>query len=205
MRGARATRRTDAVRNTERIIEAAVLQLRQRPDATMTSIARAAGVGRVTLYGHFGSRRDLVDAAIVRELADTQRDLDALGGIDDSEHALAQVLGRSWLLMDQSRALVTAAREELSPDRLWELHQVSAARVMKLIRRGQGEGVFRTDLPMWWLIAVIHQVFHAVPTDFAFGRRADPSRMPEIMIESVLALLRAPKSQEKEVLECSGR
>lgn len=85
MRDARAPRRTDAVRNAERIVEAAVLQLRQRPDATMTSIARAAGVGRVTLYGHFASRRDLVDAAIVRELADAQHALDEMIGFDDAE------------------------------------------------------------------------------------------------------------------------
>lgn len=114
-------------------------------------------------------------------------------GFDDAEWALSQVLERSWLLMDQSRALVTAAREELPPDRLWELHQVPAARVMKLIRRGQDEGAFRTDLPMWWLIAVIHQVFHAAPADFTLGHRTDPSRMPKLMTESVLAMLRAPR------------
>ena len=77
--------------------------------------------------------------------------------------------------------------------RLAALAQVPAARVMKLIRRGQDEGAFRTDLPMWWLIAVIHQVFHAAPADFTLGHRTDPSRMPKLMTESVLAMLRAPR------------
>ena len=49
-------RRSDAARNAERIIAAAISQLRSRPDATVTSIAREAGLGRVTINGHFPSR-----------------------------------------------------------------------------------------------------------------------------------------------------
>ncbi|GAA1803516.1 MULTISPECIES: TetR/AcrR family transcriptional regulator [Brevibacterium] len=194
----RAARRTDAVRNTERIVEAAALQLRQRPDATMTSIARVAGVGRATLYGHFESRRDLVDAALAREFSEAQRALDTMTGDPDSARALENVLNRSWQLMDQSRSLVIAACEELSPERLWELHEVPAARITALIQRGQDAGTFRTDLPMWWLIAAIHRIFHATPGDFGV-RRTDPSQMPAVMTETVLALLHRPTSSPQEV------
>ncbi|QCW80753.1 helix-turn-helix transcriptional regulator [Streptomyces sp. S6] len=52
----RPARRADAQQNLEKILDAAVDRLTQDPDASVIEIARAAGVGRVTLYGHFPSR-----------------------------------------------------------------------------------------------------------------------------------------------------
>ena len=49
-------RRADAQRNVQRILDAAVACLAERPNATMADIAKVAGLGRVTLYGHFSSR-----------------------------------------------------------------------------------------------------------------------------------------------------
>ena len=53
----RRPKRSDALRNIEAILEAATTCLARDPDASVNSIAQAAGVGRVTLYGHFESRR----------------------------------------------------------------------------------------------------------------------------------------------------
>ena len=55
-------RRADARRNIAAILDAALLCLARDPDASIADIAQAAGVGRVTLYGHFKSRADLIDA-----------------------------------------------------------------------------------------------------------------------------------------------
>lgn len=48
-----ATRRADAQQNVERILDAAIDCLSRDSDASVVQIAQAAGVGRVTLYGHF--------------------------------------------------------------------------------------------------------------------------------------------------------
>lgn len=53
--------RADARRNTASILDAAVLCLTRNPDASVAEIAKAASVGRVTLYGHFKTRAELVD------------------------------------------------------------------------------------------------------------------------------------------------
>jgi AcrR family transcriptional regulator len=47
--------RADARRNVEAILDAAQHCLSHDPQATIAHIAHAAGVGRVTLYGHFKS------------------------------------------------------------------------------------------------------------------------------------------------------
>lgn len=56
-------RRADAEQNFSRIIEAAVELLARHPGASVEQIAAAAGVGRATVYRHFPTRTDLVEAA----------------------------------------------------------------------------------------------------------------------------------------------
>lgn len=62
--GQTGRRRADAVRNQAAILAATRGTLSINPDATMAQIAHAAGVGRVTLYGHFSNRAELIDAAL---------------------------------------------------------------------------------------------------------------------------------------------
>jgi AcrR family transcriptional regulator len=62
--------RADAQRNREQLLAAAVAAFSgSGPEATLDSIARAAGVGIGTLYRHFPSREALIDAAYRSELA----------------------------------------------------------------------------------------------------------------------------------------
>ncbi len=61
--GARQRRlRSDAALNHARLLEAARHRLAEDPDASVASIAEAAGVGRGTAYRHFPTREELVDA-----------------------------------------------------------------------------------------------------------------------------------------------
>ena len=57
--------RADAVRNRDKIIEAARVAFRTRGyDAPLDDIAKAAGVGPGTLYRHFPTRESLLDAVM---------------------------------------------------------------------------------------------------------------------------------------------
>ena len=55
-------RRADAKRNVAAILAAAAECLARNPDTSMGEIAAAAGVGRMTLYGHFKTRAELLNA-----------------------------------------------------------------------------------------------------------------------------------------------
>src|SRR5580700_1100241 len=72
--------RADAVRNRERVLEAAkaVFSL-GGPEASLGAVARHAGVGIGTLYRHFPTREALYEAVYRREveqLVELARDLD---------------------------------------------------------------------------------------------------------------------------------
>ena len=61
-------RRADAQQNRERILKFAREALAASPDASLNSIAKAAGVGPGTLYRHFPSREALVLALYRHEI-----------------------------------------------------------------------------------------------------------------------------------------
>jgi AcrR family transcriptional regulator len=61
--------RADAVRNRDRVLEAAKTVFSAGgPDASLEAVARAAGVGIGTLYRHFPTREALYDAVYRREV-----------------------------------------------------------------------------------------------------------------------------------------
>ena len=61
--------RADAVRNRERVLEAAKAVFSQGgPEASLEAVARRAGVGIGTLYRHFPSREALYEAVYRREV-----------------------------------------------------------------------------------------------------------------------------------------
>ena len=69
---ARLPRRSHARSNHARILAAAREELSRDPDASLDEIARAAGVVRRTLYGHFPNRQALL-AALAEEAAQAVR------------------------------------------------------------------------------------------------------------------------------------
>ncbi|WP_350278842.1 TetR/AcrR family transcriptional regulator [Kribbella sp. HUAS MG21] len=164
------TRRADAQRNIAAILTAAAECLGRNPAASTSEIAKAAGVGRVTLYGHFPSRAELVDAVFVQAIAAGEETLGKVDLSGDPREALGRLIESSWHLVDQYRALLVAASEALPPGRVRELHADPMTRAERLLERGREAGVFRSDLPVAWLLSVMHNVMHGAAGDIQAGR-----------------------------------
>jgi AcrR family transcriptional regulator len=62
------SKRSDARRNRDAILAAALDALTEAPDASLNAIAKRAGVGNATLYRHFPTREELVLATYQREV-----------------------------------------------------------------------------------------------------------------------------------------
>ncbi|WP_326799604.1 TetR/AcrR family transcriptional regulator [Streptomyces sp. NBC_01808] len=191
--GVRPRRRADAERSIARIVAAAREELRSDPAATTDDIAKAAGVGRMTLYGHFKTRADLVDAALRDAVEDGDRTLAAVDLAGDAYAAMRRLLVSSWALVAESAALLTAAQGVLPAGRVRELHEGPAARVGELVRRGRDQGVFRTDMPTAWLVGVVQHILHGAAEEVRAGRlEIAPDEVSDVVTKSVLAVLATP-------------
>ncbi|NDU73800.1 TetR family transcriptional regulator [Actinomadura sp. DSM 109109] len=182
-------RRADAERNIARIVSAARECLGRDPAASIDDIAKAAGVGRMTLYGHFRNRAELVEAAMADALRAGE---EVLAGVDlsgDPAEALARLVESSWSLVAESRALLVAAQETLPAGRIRELHAGPAERVEAIILRGREEGVFRTDLPIAWMVNVVQYVLHGAAEETRAGRldAEETGRVVTATVRSILA------------------
>ncbi|MFF9776490.1 TetR/AcrR family transcriptional regulator [Streptomyces sp. NPDC013978] len=186
-----AAKRADALRSIDAIVQAAAECLGRNPEASLTEIARAAGVGRVTLYAHFSSRAAVVDAAMSRAIDRGNEVLDAVDLTGDPMLALARYIEAGWHLVDQARALLAAAQRELSAGRIRELHAGPAARVETLVARGRAEGTFRTDLPIAWMVNVLHTVMHSATEEIRAGRLTS-ERAADHITATVLAAFTPP-------------
>ncbi|MDA9426389.1 transcriptional regulator [Bradyrhizobium sp. CCBAU 53380] len=85
--------RADAVRNRERVLEAAKSVFNAGgPEASLEAVARRAGVGIGTLYRHFPTREDLFEAVYRREVEQLSELAEQLKNAKDPVDAL-----RRWL------------------------------------------------------------------------------------------------------------
>ncbi len=184
-------RRADAERNIAAIVTAAGDLFGRGQSPSMGEVATAAGVRRATLYGHFPSREELLDAVITHAITHTDETLTALAlDRDPADVALERLVRTSWPILDRYRRLRTTALAELGPERLRSHHGRTLNHVERLIRRGQDAGSFRTDLPLSWLITTFYAVLHAA-ADEADAGRVSPAEAPDLLATTVLSLLAA--------------
>lgn len=196
-------KRADARRNIAAILEAAVTCLGRDPDASVAQIALEAGVGRVTLYGHFPSRAALVEAAVSHAIDVGDEVLEAVDLTGDARDALARLVRASWLTIVRIGSLTTAAAEVLTPERILQLHERPAARVERLVERGRADGAFRTDLPTSWLVGTLHRIVNGAAEEVDAGRLTAGDAAAAI-VATTLAAFTAPGRTVPQVPEAPG-
>lgn len=164
-------RRADAERSREAVIDAAVRLLAERPDAGMAAIATAAGVTRQTVYAHFGTRDALLEAVADRITHEVMAAMDA-AEVEDGPalDALLRLQDIAWRLFERHPVLLQlgAAPAHAEADRV--RHEPVAARLTRLIEKGQAAGEFDPDPPAAWLVAAVTALGHAAGDEVGAGR-----------------------------------
>ncbi|UYM06781.1 TetR/AcrR family transcriptional regulator [Solicola gregarius] len=182
----RPSRRADAQRNIDRILDAATTLFAKSATVSMSEVAREAGVGRVTLYGHFASREELLTAVVDRSLSDATAAMDEV--VDDGRPAdeiLRSLVGASWSTLDRYRRIRVHALAMHSNEWLRDRHDPVLERVEALFVRGREEGTFRTDVPVTWMVTTLYTLIHAAD-DEADNGRLDRADAPALVMQTVL-------------------
>lgn len=155
------TSRADA--NRRRILDVALAELLRDPDASMDQIARAAGVVRRTVYGHFPSREALV-STLIDGAVEAVAAADEAGrkDVEDPAQALASSTLSVWEVADRYRILVALAQRSVTMQGIRERLAPVRESSEELLRRGLEEGVFVSALPVPAMAYVHEQLVFAV-------------------------------------------
>jgi AcrR family transcriptional regulator len=190
-------RRKDAERSVTAILAAALDALASDPDASMAEIARRAGVVRATIYVHFPTRESLLDAVMehaVAEVAQATMEADPKRG--EPREALERVLRATWQELGRFHALLEINTNRLSVAELRRRHLPITTQLAPLIERGQKEGVFRSDLPVSWHLAVIRAIVHTASAELGSGRISKAEVEPA-MLSTAIAAISKPSAASK--------
>ena len=182
--------RSDAIRNRDAILEAAAQRLTEDPNASLADIARAAGLGRVTLYGHFSSREELLSALLRRSMQRVEEQLSSVDLSGATWEALDALVASSWRVLDELSAL-RGVVERAMPGELDDSHDQARARVEALLTRGRGDGSFRTDQSLDWQLACYFSILHGAASELRGGHVSEPD-LVKLLPETIRALLRPP-------------
>jgi len=155
-------RRVTAQRNAAAILDATERLLAQRTPLSMVAIAAEAGVSRPTLYAHYKSIAEIVEAAVERSvLASLAAFQGARPQEGPADEALLRLACVSWEQLGRYEPLARGALEHLTPGALHRTHQAMVAPLQALIGRGRRQGAFRTDVSAEWLVTMYLAIVHA--------------------------------------------
>jgi TetR/AcrR family transcriptional regulator, mexCD-oprJ operon repressor len=172
--------RADGGRNRQRIITVATQLLRLNPAVTMDDVVDACGLGRTTIFRHFGRRDDLVEAVLEGVVAAVDESLEAArletldprAAIEGLCSLAVELADRFGVLMSNNAAFdacpAVAGRGLLVIDRC-----------TAICRAAQDAMVLRADVPAEWLVAVLVASAQAMAEAIVSGsvRKVDAQRL----------------------------
>jgi AcrR family transcriptional regulator len=171
---ARVPQRRNARSNRARILATARRELGRNPDITLEELARASGVVRRTLFGHFPGRPALLEA-LAEEASETLRAAlaEAVRPAEPAERALAHFVLAMWPVGDRYRMLLALARRDLGIERVTEILSPARSEVSAILDRGQRDGVFHAHLPAAVLSAGLEAMHVALLEEVNSGALED--------------------------------
>jgi AcrR family transcriptional regulator len=184
-------KRSDARRNRDAILAAALAALTESPDASLNAIAKRAGVANATLYRHFPTRAELVLATYEREVgklvdaADVllrkQSPIDALQGWVER---LARYAVTKHGLADALRTASSRGTDLTS----METYDAIVAALDRLLQANISAGNLRPDLDAGDVILALAGLWQLDPA-------GDWKRQAQRIYEIVLSGLQRPPRQ----------
>ncbi|HET9691042.1 MAG TPA: helix-turn-helix domain-containing protein [Acidimicrobiales bacterium] len=153
--------RSDARRNRDKIVAAArVAVAAAGGDTALEDVARAAGVGIGTLYRHFPTRTDLLEAVFLEEIDALTTQAERLAAADEPGSALEAWLRANLEFGSRGQCLgssvLTAKKTEGTPANAAYGRMREAAAV--LLARAQASGAVRADIDLTDVMRLVHGI-----------------------------------------------
>jgi AcrR family transcriptional regulator len=169
-------KRADALRNYEKLVAAGREAFTEADrSASLEDVARRAGVGIGTLYRHFPTRADLVQAIYVDEVEALSRRADELSDLEPWEALTSWLAGfvgyvaTKQALADELFAVTDSERQAVFAGCRSMLYEAGEP----LLRRAQDAGVVRPDVTIEEVVRLVAGIAK-IPAD-------DPADIERVM------------------------
>lgn len=175
----------------------------RNPDITLEELARASGVVRRTLFGHFPGRAALLEA-LVEDASETLRVAlaDGLRPEESAERALAHFVFAIWPFGDRCRMLVAHARSDLGDERVASILAPARSEVTAILERGQREGVFHARLSPAVLSSGLEAMHFALLEAVNTGALASDGAGDAAVVTLIAAGV--PEERAERIVDASG-
>jgi AcrR family transcriptional regulator len=166
--------RRDARRNRDKLIAAAQAAFAAADGpVSLEAIARSAGVGIGTLYRHFPTREDLVEAVYAAELEAVAASVPALLDLHPADVALRAWMGRYAAFVATKRGMRETLRAGFASGRIAApSRERVTATIATILEHGAASGTLRADIDPDDVTTMLVGVFVAI-TDGAPQERTD--------------------------------
>ncbi|MGO4614709.1 TetR/AcrR family transcriptional regulator [Nocardia sp. 2YAB30] len=179
-------RRADAQRNRERLLSAAESVLNERGvTASLDDIAKAAGIGNATLYRHFPSRGELIEAVYDQQIQTLCESADNLAASREPSEALLAWLRDVVVHITNSRVLGEAfmadyqGPADAEPPQIAAWHRAVYKAAAPLLAAAQDAGAVRSDLDATELLTLTTAVARA-------GNPSQANRFLDVLLDGVV-------------------
>lgn len=179
--------RADAQRNHANLLNAARAAVAQQGgDIVLEDIARSAGVAIGTLYRHFPTRQDLLEAVFLDATKELSARAKNLAGASNPADALVSWLHLQMDFAARGRSMGAAvmAAKHVQGSRIYAAYEAMRDAAEVLLRQAQAAGQVRKDV---YLVDVLRLVYGIV---LATEQASDPdgaNRMLDLVIAGIKA------------------
>jgi AcrR family transcriptional regulator len=184
---AKRSPRVDAQRNYASLLQAARVAVAERgPELVMEEIAKSAGVAIGTLYRHFPTRQDLLEAVFLDETKALKEYAEALANAPVPVDAFVSWLRLQMDFAARGRSLGAAvmAAKHIPGTKIAEANRAMHEAGAVLLQRAQAAGQLRKDVHMLDIIRLVYGI--AMVNEYA----NDPegaNRMLDLVCDSIRA------------------
>ncbi len=188
-------RRKDATKNRELLVGAARAAIADQANASLDTIAQAAGLTRRAVYGHFPDR----DALVREVIADGAREFDEIAAratAKDPRLALVFLATELWRASTSVRASANVAATESYRDAAAQAFEPLRTRLAEITRKGIESGALRGDMSAEVLALLIEEAAKATLRD----QRITAGHTAETAIKVVLSIAGLSWREQAELL-----
>jgi TetR/AcrR family transcriptional repressor of mexCD-oprJ operon len=181
------TLRSDAARNRDAVIEAAIRLLTDDSHASTQAIADAAGVGRATVYRRFPTRETLMEALIAYAQEEIDQTFIPLLTHDRPvSETLPLLVAEAIRVSQRYRLLQQQDKDQGQPND----GAVEPATIAWL-EGGRENGQLRRDLPAGWMLRMLQAVILSAVASVDEGEHS-AEEAGELAVQTLRAMMLAP-------------